>query len=75
MVGKLLFAWRVIVEAAGAGKAFAKGRIGESMVDPKAIALAVAALTRMPTPILRRAAMLPCKLTPEPRFACRKSLL
>ena len=43
MISNTHFAWRVIVEAAGVGKPFAKGRIGESVVDSKAIAPALGA--------------------------------
>jgi hypothetical protein len=58
MIGNTHFARRVIVEAADDWEAFPKGRIGESMVDPKAIAPALGALGRVPTPVLRRVAML-----------------
>jgi hypothetical protein len=38
MIGNIHFAWRVIVEAVDDWEALSESRIGESMVDPKAIA-------------------------------------
>jgi hypothetical protein len=48
----------VIVRTPDVREALAKGGIGESVVDPKAIAPALGALGRVPRPFLRRVAVL-----------------